>query len=163
MPRISVGLLTATAASAALATGALSPALSGARATSAKQTVTFQEPNPRVAEDDIPPKSKSTLSLGDRLAIGGPLENANHQRLGTFGGSCTVVGSGKSFFTTPLLCYAVYAVAGGQIETMGMMTLAKTNLVIIGGSGSYAGVHGLVTPGRHAKGFSDADKLTIER
>lgn len=160
LPRLlaAAGLAAATAIVAA-------PALSGAAPAPPPQTVTFQEPRPTVAFDDIAPHSKneSTLSLGDRLVISGALETTGHHRLGRFGGTCTAIGAGKSFVTTPLLCQAVYRVAGGQIEATGMMTLSKTNLVIIGGSGIYAGVHGTVTPGRKAAGFDDADKLTFTR
>ncbi len=163
MRRSSTPPLVIAAGVAAIATAAVAPVVSSARPVPAKQTITFQEPMPQLAEDDIPPLSKSTLSLGDRVAIGGALENAHHKRLGTFGGSCTVVGTGSSFFTTPLVCQAVYRTTRGQIETQGMMTLSKTNLVILGGSGAYEGVHGLVSPGRTAKGFFGADKLTIER
>jgi hypothetical protein len=163
MRRSSTGVLAVAAGVATIATVAVAPALTSARSMPAKRTVTFQEPRPRIAEDDIPPRSKSKLSLGDRLAIAGPLETASHRRLGTIGGTCTVVGAGGSFGTTPLLCEAVYQVAGGQIDTMGVMTLSRTHLAIVGGTGAYAGVHGFVTPGRMAKGFSDADKLTIER
>jgi hypothetical protein len=162
MTRTFAALLAAAGATTALATAGATPVLSSARPTPATRTITFQEPMPRVAVEHISPKSSSQLSLGDRLAIGGPLENAHHQHLGTFGGTCTAVGAGASFDTTPLLCQAIYKVAGGQIATMGMMTLAKTNLVIIGGSGAYTGAHGIVTPGRPAQGFSDADKLTID-
>ena len=151
----------AAAGVAAIAMG-VAPVLSSARSIPAKRTITFQEPTPRLVEDDIPPKSKTTVSLGDRLAIGGLLETPSHQRLGTFGGSCIVVGAGSSLVTTPLVCQAVYRIAAGQIEAMGMMTLSKTNLAIVGGTGAYEGAIGFVSPGRVAKGFSDADELTID-
>jgi hypothetical protein len=161
MRRSSTRVLAVAAGVATIATAAVVPALTSARSTPAKRTVTFQEPRPQIA--GFPSRSKSTLSLGHHLAIGGPLETASHQRLGTIGATCTVVGTGGSLGTTPLLCEAVYQVAGGQIETMGVMTLSRTHLAIVGGTGAYAGVHGFVTPGRMANGFSDADKLTIER
>ena len=135
--------------------------LATAGAAPAPQTITFQEPRPQLAEDDLPPRSKEKLSLGDRLAIGGALESAGHKHLGTFGGTCTVVGTGTSFTTTPLVCEAVYRVAGGQIVAIGAMMLSRTNLVVVGGSGDYAGAHGTVTPGKVAKGFDDADKVAI--
>jgi hypothetical protein len=153
-----VGGLCAVAAVVSVA-----PAFSTAAAPSAPRVVTYQEPRPKVAEDDLAPKSRSKLSLGDRLAISGLLEDAAHHHLGTFGGTCTVVGHGASFETTPLLCEAAYRTAQGELEAVGMMTLSKTNLVIVGGSGSYAGAHGHVTSGVVAKGFEDADELTIER
>jgi DNA-binding NarL/FixJ family response regulator len=141
---------------------AVAPAFSQTAAPSAPRVVTYQEPSPKVAQDDIPPKASSKLSLGDRLAISGLLEDAAHHHLGTFGGTCTVVGRGASFETTPLLCQAAYRTAHGELDAIGMMTLSKTNLNIVGGSGAYAGVHGHVTSGKVAKGFQDADKLTIE-
>jgi len=160
MQRSTTRVLTMAAGIAAVATIAVTPLVSSARPAPTKQVVTFQEPNPQVAVDDTAPQSK--IDLGDRLSITGPLENARHQPLGRFAGSCTVIGTGSSLVTTPMLCEGIYKVAGGQIATMGMMTLTKTNLVIIGGSGAYSGVHGRVTPGQPAQGFTDADKLTIE-
>ena len=156
-------LALAAAGLATVATAAAVPVLSSASPTPTTQTITFQEPRPQLAEDDLPPKSKSKLSLGDRLAIGGVLENATRARVGTFGGSCTVIGTGTSVVTTPLQCEAIYRLADGQIEAMGMMTLSKTDLVIVGGAGAYDGVHGTVGPGKIEKGFEDADALTIER
>jgi len=155
--------LAAALIAAVAATSAAVALAASAHSATAKQVMTLQEPRPRVAEDDLPPRSSSKLSLGDRLAIGGSLQDARHRHLGSFGGTCTVVGTGRSFETTPLACQAIYQLAGGQIVAIGMMTLSKTSLVIVGGSGAYAKVHGLVSPGRPAKGFSDADKLTIDR
>jgi hypothetical protein len=74
-----------------------------------------------------------------------------------------VVGSGASFETTPLRCQAAYRTAHGELDAIGMMTLSKTSLTIVGGSGAYAGAHGHVTAGKVPKGFEDADRLTIER
>jgi hypothetical protein len=146
------------AATAALAAGGLTTA--GAAAT--PQTLTFQEPRPSLAENDIPPRSKEKLSLGDSLAISGALESADRRRLGTFGGTCTAIGAGRSFVTTPLLCHAVYTLPAGQIEAVGEMTLSRTNLAVIGGTGAFAGADGTVTPGRVVKGFDDADQITID-
>lgn len=153
---LGAGLVLAAAVTAAAIVGT-------ARSATGKQVMTLQEPSPRVAEDDLPPRSSSKLSLGDRLAVGGSLQDPSHRQLGTFGGTCTVVGAGSSFETTPLSCQAIYKLRDGQIVAMGMMTLSRTSLVIVGGSGAYAHVHGTVSPGRPAKGFSDADKLTMER
>lgn len=164
MSRRSVCAAVLAAGIATIAAAAtVAPALGTSSKTSPRQVITFQEPTPKTAIDDIPPHSKSTLSLGDRLVIGGRLESAAHKRVGTFGGTCTVVGSGRSFVTTPLLCQAVYRTPNGQIEALGMMTLSRTNLIVLGGSGAYAGVHGTVAPGKAAKGFEDADMLTLER
>jgi hypothetical protein len=156
VPTVVVGLCTLAAVVA------VAPAFSTTAAPSVPRVVTYQEPSPKVAQDDIPPKASSKLSLGDRLAISGLLEDAAHHRLGTFGGTCTVVGHGRSFETTPLLCQAAYRTARGELDAIGMMTLSKTSLNIVGGSGAYAGVHGHVASGKVAKGFEDADKLTIE-
>ncbi len=157
-------LIIATTAAAAVAASLALPGTSDARTSHAKQVVTFQETTPQFGVDDLDPKSPdgSTLSLGDRLTIAGDLDTAGHKRLGAFGGTCTALGAGD-IATTPVVCHAVYSLAHGQIATMGIMTLSKTDLVIVGGSGAYDGVHGTVTPGKKAKGFEDADKLTILR
>jgi hypothetical protein len=159
----SLRIAAATVAAGAAAIAVLAAGgLATAGAVTQPQILTFQEPRPSLVEDDIPPRSKKKLSLGDRLAISGALESADHQRLGTFGGVCTVIGAGRSFVSTPLLCHAVYRLPTGQIEAMGSMTLSRTNLAVIGGTGAFAGAHGTVTPGKVEKGFDDADQVTID-
>lgn len=155
----SSGLL-ALATAAALAGGAGSGILGLAGAAPSHRSITFQEPNPQVVKNDVPPTSSSTLSLGDELTITGPLENPQHKHLGTFAGLCTALGAGP-LFTTPLECHGVYKVADGQIVAEGIMTIAHVDLAIVGGSGAYTGARGTVSPGKPTKGFSDADKLTI--
>lgn len=153
--------LRAAAAMVAVAGATALPASAATAAT--RHVITFQEPAPRVAALDLPPKSKAnaeTVSLGDILTVTSPLETAAHKRIGLFGGQCTALGDG-ALTKTPLLCRAVYRLGGGQIVTEGVMTLGATNLAIVGGSGRYAEARGLVTPGKPAKGFQEADKLTI--
>ena len=156
--------LTAAATAVVLAGATAVPVLGGAQTPPAgRQTITFQETTPKIAIDDLAPTSRSNLSLGDRLVIGGPLFDAARKRVGRFGSTCTVVATGSSFPTTPLLCTGAYDTADGQILVSGITTLAKLRLAITGGTGSYAGATGNVTSEvKPAKGFDDADVLTID-
>jgi hypothetical protein len=151
--------LRGTAVLAAIGAAAALPA-SAATAGPATKVLTLQEPQAQVALLDVPPKSKSKVSLGDELTITSGVYGAAHHRLGVFGGQCTALGTG-ALTRTLFLCHAVYRLGGGQIVTAGVMTVGATDLVIVGGSGAYEGVHGTVTPGKPAKGFFEADKLTI--
>ena len=155
---------TAVAATAAVAV----PVMTSAQAPPATETITFQEDVPRVVIDDVAPRSKKgeVVSQGDRLITHGGLFDAARKRLGTISTTCTAEGAPKPIFRAPLLCLVTYDVTGGgQVIAAGHFSLdGKGTLPIVGGSGAYAGVRGTVTSAAApAKGFDDADVLTLQR
>jgi hypothetical protein len=156
------GLIAASAA-AALAAAIAMPALTTAQAPS-PTSITFQENRPQIAMDDLAPKSKSgnLVSLGDRIVTWGGLFDTSRKQLGTIGTSCTAAGPTKPILSATLLCTVSYQVADGQIVASGFFKLNGTGVLpIVGGSGAYAGARGTVTSGKPAKGFEDADVITL--
>jgi hypothetical protein len=159
LPARTLGL-TAIALAAAVAV----PVLTNAQTPPATTSITFQETAPHVAIDDIAPKSKAreTVGLGDRLITTGPIFDAAHKRLGSIYTDCTNVGATKPVFKATLQCTVTYQTATGQIVAAGLFKLDGTGqLPIVGGSGTYTGAHGTVTSGKPAKGFDDADIITL--
>ena len=165
-PRRPLKLIAAAAAAAAVAVTALAVTdVAPADTSGLKRTITFQETQPRVALDDIPPRAKSpgaTVSLGDRLIITGPIFTTTHKRLGTISGDCSATGSGP-LPKVALLCTVAYQTHSGQIVANGMLKLGTSSVLpIVGGTGAYAPGRGTVTTDvKPAKGFSEADRITL--
>lgn len=156
-----VRLITAGAA-VALSAAIAVPALTSAQTPSAT-TITVQEKVQNVVQDDISPKSKShKVSAGDRLVTVQSLFDANKKRIGTLYTDCTSVGPTKPFPHLTLLCTTTYKLPAGDIIASGVAKLdGPGGLVIVGGSGAYAGAHGTVGFAKAAKGYDTADLITI--
>jgi hypothetical protein len=150
---------------AALGVGAAAPAIIQAKSPATKRIV-FQETRPQITVEDVEPKSDSgdILSQGDRIVTSGPLYTKSHRQLGTIGTDCTGIGASKPLFQAQLLCTVTYRVAGGQIVASGFYKLdGSQKMPIVGGSGKYSGARGTLAAGKPAKGFDDADVLTLRR
>jgi hypothetical protein len=163
MTKSSMQISVVAATAAALAAAIAVPVLTQAQTTPAPTAITFQESPPKVA---ILHATKAghgdTVAHGDRLVTSGGLYDAAHHRLGTIGTDCTVEGATKPVFKAALLCTVSYDTAQGQIVAAGKYVLdGSAKLPIVGGSGSYTGARGTVSPGTVAKGFDDADLITL--
>jgi hypothetical protein len=157
----SIRLALAAATTAALGAAVALPVLTHAQA--APATITFQEPLPKITIDHVAGKGGDTVAQGDRLVTSGGLYDEAHHRLGTIMTACTATGATKSLFKASLLCTVTYDTAQGQIVAAGLYKLDGTaKLPIVGGSGTYTGARGTVSPAQTAKGFDSADLITLQ-
>lgn len=148
-----------TSASAAVAL----PAITGARTPDRARTITVQVKVVDIAKDDVAPKSRSKVSLGDRLITRQSLYDANRKAVGTLYTDCSGVGPTKPVFGATLQCLATYRFGDGQIVAAGTTRLTGgTPLPVVGGSGAYAGARGSVQLTQPARGFDSADVITID-
>ena len=155
-------VLAATVAAVASVAVAL-PALTAAQTSAEQRTITVQEKVVDIAKDDVAPKSRSKVSLGDRLITRQALFDANKKRLGTLFTDCSGVGPTKPIFGATLQCLVTYRFADGQIMAAGTTRLTDGEpIALIGGTGAYAGARGSVRT-KPAKGFDSADEITIDR
>lgn len=148
----------AAAASAAIAL----PGSTVAQTSDGTRTITVQEKVVDIAKDDVAPKSKRKVSLGDRLITRQSLFDANKKRVGTLFTDCSGVGATKPIFDATLQCSLTYRFADGQIIAAGTTSLTGGKPIsLIGGTGAYAGVRGTVQLTKPAAGFDSADLITI--
>lgn len=154
--------LIAAGAAVALSAAIAVPALTSAQ-TPAATTITVQEKVQTVVQDDVSPKSKThKVSVGDRLVTVQSLFDASKKRVGTLYTDCTSVGPTKPFPHLNLLCQATYNLPEGRVIASGVFKLdGPGELVIVGGSGAYAGAHGIISSAQPAKGYDTADTITI--
>lgn len=158
-PKLMIAVGVAAAASVAIAL----PVLTAAQTSGDARTITVQEKVVDIAKDDVPPKSKSKVSLGDRLITRQSLFDANKKALGTLYTDCSGVGPTKPIFAATLQCLLTYRFADGQIVAAGTTRLTGGKpLPLVGGTGAYAGAHGSVQLTKPAKGFDSADEITID-
>lgn len=137
------------------------PALTGAQ--TGARTITVQTKVVDIAKDDIAPKSKSKVSLGDRLITRQTLYDAGKKALGTLYTDCSGAGPTKPIFGATLQCLVAYRLGDGQIVAAGTTRLtAGKPLAVVGGTGAYAGARGSVRLTQPAKGFDSADVITID-
>ena len=152
--------LAAAAAAAALSAAVAVPGLTSAQAGPSTTTVNVKVQ--AIAKDDLAPRSRARVSLGDRLVTRQSLFDGAGKRVGTLHTDCTGTGPTRPLPGATLLCTTSYAFSGGQIVAAGMFKLdGSGELVIVGGTGVYAGARGSVKSGPPARGYDSADVITI--
>lgn len=155
--------LIAAGVAAAACTAIAVPALTTAQTPGGPRTITVQERVVDIAKDDVAPKSRTWVSLGDRLITRQSLFDAARKPLGTLYTDCSGVGPAKPIFEATLQCLATYRFADGQIVAAGTVRLsAGTPLPLVTGTGAYAGARGSVRLVKPAKGFDSADEITLD-
>src|SRR5450755_1620147 len=84
--------------------------------------------------------------------------------LGAISGDCSATGNGP-LPKVALLCTVAYQTLSGQIVANGMLKLGTSSVLpIVGETGAYAPARGtLTTDVTPAKGFSEADRITLSR
>jgi hypothetical protein len=84
--------------------------------------------------------------------------------LGAISGDCSATGNGP-LPKVALLCMVAYQTHSGQIVANGMLKLGTSSVLpIVGETGAYAPARGtLTTDVTPAKGFSEADRITLSR
>ncbi|MDQ6777619.1 MAG: hypothetical protein M3071_15715 [Actinomycetota bacterium] len=148
---------------AALASAVAVPAFTTAQTSGGARRITVQEKVVDVVKDDLPPKSESKVSLGDRLITRQSLFDANKKALGTLYTDCSGVGPTKPLFDATLECSATYRFNDGQVVTSGATRLSRGEPIpVTGGTGAYAGARGTVHTTQPATGFDSADLITID-
>lgn len=156
--------LIAAGAAVALSAAIAVPALTSAQST-ADRTITANEKVQAVTKDDLAPKSRTRVSLGDRLLSRQSMFDSTGKRTGTLYTDCAGVGPTRRLqgrTSVALLCTAAYTFSDGQILTGGRFSLdGKGVLAITGGTGAYTGARGSVRSARPAKGFDSTDVITI--
>ena len=96
--------------------------------------------------NDVAPKLKSRndfFSAGDSFVFTSELKTPAGKHAGWLDGSCTVVSGGRSGLTQ---CQGAFRLAGGALIASASMAQNEetTNIAILGGTGSYTGMHGQV-------------------
>jgi hypothetical protein len=121
---------------------------SGASATAtARKTVTFHLVEKQVGFNyiDNPPHQgpRQPPLIGDEFAFTSELMTKSGARAGHLEATCMVTRGGTNS-SGP--CYGVFALAGGQIAGMALLTNTNTtHIAVTGGTGAYEGVTGSVT------------------
>ena len=147
---------TAAALSAAIAVPGLTSAQSGPSMT------TVQVKVQAFAKDDVAPRSRSRVSLGDRLTTRQSLFDGAGKRVGTLSTDCTGTGPTRPLPSATLLCTASYSLSGGQIVAAGAFKLdGRGELAIVGGTGAYTGARGTIKSAQPGRGYDSADVITI--
>lgn len=106
---------------------------------------------------DNPPRQGPNMPplMGDEFAITSNLQTKSGQHVGTLEAMCMVTRGGDH---TRGPCYGVFALEGGQIAGIALLTSGNvTHVAIVGGTGAYEGVTGsIVSVGRGENSpFSD--------
>ena len=154
-PSVLAAAATATALSAAITVPALTSAQSG------PSTTTVNVKVQAFAKDDVAPKSRTRVSLGDRLITRQSLFDAAGKRVGTLHTDCTGTGPTGPLPSAGLLCTTAYTFSSGQIVAAGAFKLDGGEMPIIAGTGAFAGARGTVKTGAPARGYDSADVITI--
>jgi hypothetical protein len=136
-------LLLASAAAAL----AVALVVSVAAATAARKTVTFHLVEKQVGFNyvDNPPRQgpRQPPLIGDELAFTSELLTKRGAHAGHLEATCMVTRGGTNS-TGP--CYGVYALAGGDITGIALISQTyTTHIAVVGGTGVYEGVTGSVT------------------
>jgi hypothetical protein len=133
---------------AALATGALGIAAAPAVGATAAHTVTFHlvEKDTGFNFIDNPPRQGPNAPplIGDQFAFTSELQTRSGAHAGWLEATC-VVARGGTRAEGP--CNGIFALQGGQLMAMAQLRFygnAPTHVVIVGGTGVYAGVTGSV-------------------
>ena len=135
------------AAALAVAGAATATAASGHAAAAKARSVTLHLVRKDIGFNfvDNPPRQglNAPALIGDQFAFTSNLLTPSGARVGTFDAVCTVTRGGVN---PRQACYGFYALKGGQLSGMAVVTNARTNHVsIVGGTGIYAGVTGSAT------------------
>jgi hypothetical protein len=133
-----VGVLTASGSSNSAARSA---------APAAKKSVTFHLVEKSVGFNfiDNPPRQgfNSPPLIGDSFAFTANLLTRGGAHAGTLEATCTITRGGDH---TRGPCYGVFALKGGQIAGIALLSFANvTHVAVVGGTGVYEGVSGSVT------------------
>jgi hypothetical protein len=128
------------------ASGSSSSAARSAAPT-AKKSVTFRLIEKSVGFNfiDNPPRQgfNSPPLMGDQFAITSNLLTKGGAHAGTLEATCTVTRGGDH---TRGPCYGVFALKGGQIAGIALLSEGNTtHISVVGGTGVYEGVSGSVT------------------
>lgn len=153
--------LIAAGAAAALSAAIAVPALTSAQSPTAR-TITVNEKVKGIVKHDLAPKSRTRVSLGDRLVTRQSLFDDGRKQVGMLYTDCTGVGPTRPIFRATLLCTAAYTFADGQIVAAGRFSLdGDGELAITGGTGAYAGARGSIRSAQPAQGFDSTDVIAI--
>ena len=94
---------------------------------------------------DNPPRQgfDSPPLIGDGFALSSNLLTTEGAHSGTLEATCTVTRGGKRPRGS---CYGLFALKGGQIAAMGLLSFTETtHIAVVGGTGVYEGVTGSIT------------------
>lgn len=153
-------VLATTLAAAATATAV--PALTSAQ--SSGRTITAHE---KLIDLQFVHHKASTkgekLAMGDAVVTRQSMKDDAGKPLGTLYTDCVNVGAKAAVFKATLECMTTYKFSDGEVTAAGVVKLSdpKASLPILGGSGAYVGVSGVVTPGEPAKGDDSVDVLQL--
>ena len=140
MRRISIVLLALVFGASLTAAGAVSK-------TAARKSVTFHLVEKQVGSNfvDNPPRQgfNSPPLIGDMFAFTSELMTKSGARAGHLEATC-MISRGGTNSSGP--CYGLFALAGGDLAGMALLSQSSTtHVAIVGGTGVYEGVSGTVT------------------
>lgn len=126
----------ATLAAAALVSGV--GASSSGAASSVSSLRFYERPGPTSIVDNAPKGPKA--GRGDLVLYANPVFDRHGTQIGTDHGVCTMLDATES------MCEATIVLPKGQIVTHGLQSArTRYEVAVIGGTDSYAGVHGTMT------------------
>lgn len=124
------------------------------------RTVTFHLVEKQIGSNfiDNPPRQGFTAAplIGDQFAFTSELSTKSGAHAGWVDATCTITRGGKNS-TGP--CYGVFSFKGGELMAIARVSFANqaTQIVVVGGTGAYAGASGTIVSVSRGQNSSFSD------